>query len=128
LKRQCTSATQRTIGHSEFEDVRALVRTEMQTRLFKRSMRLRKGVERLFADAKGKRGLARLRLRGLRGAEEEFLMGAALANLMLLARRGKPAARAVRPASPRNSEMERISGRMARAGPANATSPGACAA
>jgi transposase len=123
LKRQCTSGAQRTIGHSEYEDVRALVRTEMQTRLFKRSMRLRKGVERLFADAKGKRGLARLHLRGLRGAEEEFLIGAALANLMLLARCGKPAARAFRPASPRNSEMERISGRMARAAPAGATSP-----
>ena len=117
LKGKCTSGSQRTVGHSEYEDVRALVRTEMQTRLFKRSMRLRKGVERLFADAKGKRGLARLHLRGLRGAEEEFLMGAALANLMLLARRGKPAARAVQPASPRNSEMERISRGVARVAP-----------
>jgi hypothetical protein len=63
-----------------------MVRGEMQTPLFKRSMRLRRGVERVFADAKGKRGLTRLHLRGLRGAEEEFLLGAAIANLVLLAR------------------------------------------
>lgn len=70
----------------EDEDAGELVRAEMRTPLFKRSMRLRRGVERLFADAKGKRGLGRLHLRGLRGAEEEFLIGAAIANLMLLAR------------------------------------------
>ena len=63
-----------------------MVRGEMQKPLFKRSMRLHRGVERVFADAKGRRGLARLHLRGLRGAEEEFLLGAAIANLVLLAR------------------------------------------
>ena len=52
-----------------------MVRGEMQKPLFKRSMRLHRGVERVFADAKGRRGLARLHLRGLRGAEEEFLLG-----------------------------------------------------
>ncbi|WP_308462265.1 transposase [Sphingomonas citri] len=46
---------------------------------------MRRGVERVFADAKSKRGLTRLRLRGQRGAEEEFLLGAAIANLVLLA-------------------------------------------
>lgn len=40
----------------------------------------------MFADAKARRGMARLRLRGLRGAEEEFLIGAAVLNLLLLAR------------------------------------------
>ena len=45
-----------------------MVRGEMQKPLFKRSMRLHRGVERVFADAKGRRGLARLHLRGLRGA------------------------------------------------------------
>lgn len=86
LKRKCTAGTMRSLSHSQYEDVRELVRAEMQTRLFKRSMRLRRGVERLFADAKAKRGLGRLHLRGLPGAEEEFLLGAAIANLMLLAR------------------------------------------
>ena len=57
-------------------------------------MRLRRGVERFFADAKGKHGMRRLHLRGIRGAEEEFLIGAAVMNLMILARpqrlTGKP--------------------------------------
>ncbi|WP_333702779.1 IS1182 family transposase [Sphingobium yanoikuyae] len=86
LKRECTSAKNRSVTHSEHENVRDVVRSEMQTPMFQRSMRLRRGVERLFADAKGKRGLTRLHLRGLRGAEEEFLLGAAISNLVLLAR------------------------------------------
>ena len=109
LKRKCTVSTSRSVTHSEFEDVRELVRGEMQTPLFKRSMRLRRGVERLFADAKGKRGLARLHLRGLRGAEEEFLLGAAIANLVLLARPDDRPARSRKPPPP----LERID-RMAR--------------
>lgn len=48
-------------------------------------MRLRGGVERLFADAKGKRGLTRLHLRGIRGAEEEFLLGSVDSKVSLLA-------------------------------------------
>jgi hypothetical protein len=70
----------------EDEDARDLARAEMRTGLFKRSMRLRRGVERLFADAKVKHGMGRLHLRGIRGAEEEFLVGAAVLNLLLLAR------------------------------------------
>ena len=63
-------------------------------------MRLRRSVERVFADAKGKRGLTRLHLRGLRGAEEEFLLGAVIANLVLLARPdARPARTAARPRS-----------------------------
>src|SRR3546814_5809884 len=83
----------------------------MQTPLFKRSMRLRRGVERVLADAKGKRGLARLHLRGLRGAEEEFLLGAAIANLVLLARPDdRPApTRRPPPALDRIGRMARIS-------------------
>jgi transposase len=111
LKRKCASGTMRSVTHSQHEEVRELVRAEMQTGLFKRSMRLRRGVERVFADAKGKRGLGRLHLRGMRGAEEEFLLGAAVANLVLLAR---PVDQPVRPhralpASTRNTHMERIS-------------------
>ena len=108
---KCASGTMRSVTHSQHEEVRELVRAEMQTGLFKRSMRLRRGVERVFADAKGKRGLGRLHLRGMRGAEEEFLLGAAVANLVLLAR---PVDQPVRPrralpASTRSTHMERIS-------------------
>ncbi|MGI8367255.1 transposase [Sphingomonas paucimobilis] len=111
LKRKCTAGSNRSVTHSEYEDVREMVRGEMQTPLFKRSMRLRRGVERVFADAKGKRGLTRLHLRGLRGAEEEFLLGAAIANLVLLARTDARPARNRRPppVPERIERMARIS-------------------
>lgn len=86
LRQQCTSAHGRALCRIEDEDARDLARAQMRTGLFKRSMRLRRGVERLFADAKVKRGMGRLHLRGIRGAEEEFLIGAAVLNLLLLAR------------------------------------------
>lgn len=111
LKRKCTAGSNRAVTHSEHEDVRELVRGEMQTPLFQRSMRLRRGVERLFADAKGKRGLGRLHLRGRRGAEEEFLLGAAVANLVLLARPVDLPARSRRspPAPDRLNRRARVS-------------------
>ena len=111
LKRKCTGSNSRSLTHSEHEDVRELVRGEMQTPLFKRSMRLRRGVERVFADAKGKRGLTRLHLLGLRGAEEEFLLAAAITNLVLLARPVDRIARSRRAPSmpPRINRMARIS-------------------
>lgn len=101
----------RSVSHSQHEDLRKLVRAEMQTGPFKRSMRLRRGIERVFADAKGKRGLGRLHLRGIRGAEKEFLLGAAVVNLVLLARPADQLARSRRalPASTRSNHMERIS-------------------
>ncbi len=111
LKPKCASGAMRSVTHSQHEDVRELVRVEMQKPLFKRSMRLRRGIERVFADAKGKRGLARLHLRGLRGAEEEFLLGAAVANLVLLARPADWTVRSRRAPSmpPRIDRMARIS-------------------
>ncbi|MBB3589487.1 transposase [Sphingomonas aurantiaca] len=86
LRKKCTTARRRTLTRLDDEDVRDLARAEAQTGLYKRSMRLRRGVERFFADAKGKHGMRRLHLRGIRGAEEEFLIGAAVMNLMILAR------------------------------------------
>ena len=94
LRKTCTKARRRTLVRLDNEDARDLARAELETGLFKRSMRLRRGVERFFADAKGKHGMRRLHLRGIRGAEEEFLIGAAVMNLMILARpqrlTGKP--------------------------------------
>lgn len=86
IQKRCTDGRHRIVSRMADEDTRDLVRAEMQTGLYQRSMRLRRGIERLFADAKARRGMARLRLRGLRGAEEEFLIGAAVLNLLLLAR------------------------------------------
>ncbi len=93
LRDRCTEGNSRAVGRMEDEDTRDLVRAEMRTDLYRRSMRLRRGIERLFADAKARRGMGRLHLRGLRGAEEEFLIGAAVPNLLRLAR---PATRARR--------------------------------
>ncbi|WP_258048337.1 transposase [Sphingomonas citri] len=94
LRKTCTKARRRTLVRLDNEDARDLARAELETGLFKRSMRLRRGVERFYADAKGKHGMRRLHLRGIRGAEEEFLIGAAVMNLMILARpqrlTGKP--------------------------------------
>lgn len=67
------------------EDARNLVRAEMDTALFTSSIRLRPGVEQPLADAKARRDLLLLRLYGLRGPNEELLIGAAMLNLMLLA-------------------------------------------
>lgn len=93
------------------EDVRDLVRAEMRTGLYRRSMRLRRGIERLFVDAKQKRGLARLHLRGIWGAEEEFQLTAAVSNLLLLARSAEQTPRPdrARAVPPRISGMERVS-------------------
>ena len=49
-----------------------------------RSRRERKKIEILFADAKQKLGLTRLRLRGLKGARDEFLLTATVQNLKRL--------------------------------------------
>ncbi|WP_239807476.1 IS1182 family transposase [Croceicoccus hydrothermalis] len=110
-KCQCTSSSHRTLARLHDEDARDMVRREMQTGLYLRSMRLRRGVERTFADAKIKRGLTRLHLRGIRGAEEEFLLTAAVSNLLLLARRNEPSAkrRRVRRAFVRPSVMTDLS-------------------
>lgn len=111
LRQQCTSGRLRRVTRRADEDARDLARAEMQTGLYKRSMRLRRGVERLFADAKAKLGLARLHLRGLRGAEEEFQPAAAVSNLLLLARPVERARRSdrARAFQRRISDMERVS-------------------
>jgi hypothetical protein len=67
-RQQCTSGRLRRITRIADEDARDMARAEMQTGIYKPSMLLRRGVERLFADAKAKRGLTRLHLRGIRGA------------------------------------------------------------
>lgn len=58
-----------------------------------------------------KRAMDRLHLRGLRGAEEEFLLGATIANLVMLARPTQRSARSRRTSweSPRVDHMAKIS-------------------
>ena len=86
-KPECTDAPTRRVLRMVEEDVRDRVRALEQTPAFVRSRRLRRRVERLFGHLKRNIGLRRLKLRGLRGAAEEFTMAAAAQNLILLTTR-----------------------------------------
>lgn len=70
IKASCTKGKMRALSRSPHEDVRARVRARQNDPAFRRSMQLRKRVEHLFAHVKHHDGLRRLRLRGLRGADE----------------------------------------------------------
>ena len=59
------------------DDARSLMRTEA----YQQSARERKKIEGLFGDAKHNLAMARLRLRGLSGAKDEFLLTATVQNL-----------------------------------------------
>lgn len=61
-----------------------------ETEAFQRSRRLRKKVEMLFAHMKQHFGFTRLKLRGISGATEEFLMMATVQNLRRLIRLRPP--------------------------------------
>ncbi len=61
------------------------------TEEFQQSRRLRKKVEMLFAHMKQQFRFTRLKLRGLAGATEEFLLVAAVQNLRRLVRLRPPA-------------------------------------
>ncbi len=59
----------------------------MGTEAYLASGRERKKIETLFGDVKRNLGLTRLRLRGLTGAKDEFLLAAASQNLKRLVKR-----------------------------------------
>ncbi len=61
-------------------------RASMETEAYARSGSRRKKIETLFGDVKHNLGLTRLRLRGLSGARDEFLLIATVQNLKRLAR------------------------------------------
>jgi Transposase DDE domain len=69
-----------------FEKERQHVKALKGTDAFERSARERKKVEMLFAHLKRNLGLRRLRLRGLTGAKDEFLLAATVQNLKKLVR------------------------------------------
>jgi hypothetical protein len=63
-----------------------VARTVCATAAYEQSRKDRKKVEMLFAHLKRILKLDRLRLRGLKGARDEFLMAAAVQNLRRMAR------------------------------------------
>ncbi len=86
IKATCTDAPSRSLAVSTDEPLREQLRVLAQTASFKRARRKRKKVEMLFAHLKRHLGLKRLRLRGLSGAKEEFLLAATAQNLKRLAK------------------------------------------
>jgi hypothetical protein len=72
------------------EAVRQEASALKETEAYKTSRRLRKKVEMLFAHMKRQFRFTRLKLRGLDGAQEEFLLMAAVQNLRRLIRMRPP--------------------------------------
>jgi hypothetical protein len=80
----------RKIARSIHEDARDVARKISTTPEYRRSRRERKKVEMLFAHLTRILKLDRLRLRGLSGARDEFLLAATAQNLRRMARRLAP--------------------------------------
>jgi transposase len=82
----CPNTSHRKIVRSIHESARDVARKIAETDAFKRSGRQRKKVEMLFAHLKRILKLDRLRLRGLAGARDEFILAATAQNLRRMAR------------------------------------------
>lgn len=84
--RCCPGQPARKIPRSIYEEARDLARDIAKTDAYLVSRRLRKKIEMLFAHLKRILKLDRLRLRGPKGARDEFLLAAAAQNLRKLAK------------------------------------------
>jgi transposase len=82
----CPKTPERTIPRSIYEEARDVARALAKTEAFEQSRRDRKRVEMLFAHLKRILKLSRLRLRGPRGAQDEFTLAAIAQNLRRLAK------------------------------------------
>ena len=87
MKAQCCPNTEvRKITRSIHESARDVARAVRRTPAYRRTRRQRKRVEMLFAHMKRILKMDRLRLRGLSGAREEFLLTATAQNLRRMAK------------------------------------------
>jgi IS5 family transposase len=84
--RCCPNTPIRKIARSVHESAREVARTIAKTAAYRQSRKDRKKVEMLFAHLKRILKLDRLRLRGLTGANDEFLMAATVQNLRRMAK------------------------------------------
>jgi transposase len=82
----CPNTPHRKITRSIHEGARDVARKIAETDAFKQSGRQRKKVEMLFAHLKRILKLDRLRLRGLAGARDEFILAATAQNLRRMAK------------------------------------------
>src|SRR4029078_777799 len=86
LKMRCSPNTPaRQVPRDIHEDARDVARRLMRTKSFRKSRDERKRVEMRFAHLKIHHGFERMRLRGLSGARDEFLLAAIVQNLKTLA-------------------------------------------
>jgi IS5 family transposase len=95
--RCCPNMPMRYVPRDLHEDARDVARALANTEAFEQSRRSRKRVEMLFAHLKRILRLGRLRLRGPRGAQDEFTLAAIAQNLRRLSKliaRPPPAASA----------------------------------
>jgi Transposase DDE domain len=86
LKAQCTRAPFRKIARDINEEARDYARSLKDTPGFEQSSDERKKVEMRFAHLKVQHRFERLRLRGLTGANDEFVLAAIAQNLKTLAK------------------------------------------
>ena len=84
--RCCPKVPQRKIRRSIYESSRDAARAVAQTPAYKKTRRQRKKVEMLFAHMKRILKVDRLRLRGMSGAHDEFLLTATVQNLRRMAK------------------------------------------
>ncbi len=84
LKPECTTGRDRRIDRDVNQEARDYTQALMETDAYKQSRSQRKKIETLFGDVKRNLGLTRLRLRGLTGARDEFLLTATVQNLKRL--------------------------------------------
>jgi transposase len=88
--RCCPNTPNRKITRSIYEAARDVARDIAKTRLYRQSRKDRKKVEMLFAHLKRILNLTRLRLRGLNGARDEFLLAATAQNLRRMGKSWHP--------------------------------------
>jgi transposase len=86
LKPQCTTGRERRVQRDVNQQAREYAQALMDTDAYRQSATDRKKIERLFGEIKHTHALVRLRLRGLTGARDEFLLAATIQNLKRLAK------------------------------------------
>ena len=80
----CPKSPARRVSRDINEAARDYTRTLMETKAYRISRAERKKIETLFGEAKSILSMVRLRLRGLTGAHDEFLLTATVQNLKRL--------------------------------------------
>jgi transposase len=84
--RCCPKSPERRVSRDINEAARDYTRAVMETKAYRISRTERKKIEALFGEAKHILSMVRLRLRGLTGARDEFLLTATVQNLKRLAK------------------------------------------